>query len=221
MALPYSSYFYCEGFFDERMGSWLTGHMHGFEFFGGVPVVLVPDNCKTAVTEGRRRFYEEVVLNRKYSDFADYYGIAIRPARIRHPKDKSVCERSVRIIEDDIMPEMEKLDIYSLDEFNSILRKKLARRLARPFTKRYGSRTSIFEEEEKKTLLPLPVAGYHSYTEREAAVGRPRYSRRKRRRRCSRSLLQDTTHTPRGKQPLDVTGTYSTHAPSTVYRRST
>ena len=175
MALPYSSYFYCEGFFDEKMGSWLTGHMHGFEFFGGVPVVLVPDNCKTAVTEGRRRFYEEVVLNRKYKDFADYYGITVRPARIRHPKDKSVCERSVRIIEDDIMPELEKLDIYSLDEFNSILRKKLARRLARPFSKRYGSRTSIFEDEEKKTLLPLPVAGYHSYTEREAAVGRDGY----------------------------------------------
>ena len=115
MALPYSSYFYCEGFFDERMGSWLAGHMHGFEFFGGVPVVLVPDNCKTAVTEGRRRFYDEVVLNRKYSDFADYYGIAVRPARIRHPKDKSVCERSVRIIEDDIMPELEKLALWLPD----------------------------------------------------------------------------------------------------------
>lgn len=37
MALPYSGYFYCEGFFDERMDSWLTVHMHGFEFFGGVP----------------------------------------------------------------------------------------------------------------------------------------------------------------------------------------
>ena len=149
--------------------------MHGFEFFGGVPVVLVPDNCKTAVTEGRRRSTEEAVLNRRYRDFADYYGIAIRPARIRHPKDKSVCERSVRIIEDDILPEMEKLDIYSIEEFNSILRKKLTRRLAKPFAKRYGSRTSIFEEEEKKTLLPLPVARYHSYTEREAAVGRDGY----------------------------------------------
>ena len=203
MALPYSSYFYCEGFFDERMGSWLTGHKHGFEFFGGVPVVLVPDNCKTAVTEGRRRFYDEVVLNRKYSDFADYYGIAVRPARIHHPKDKSVCERSVRIIEDDIMPELEKLDIYSLDEFNSILRKKLIRRLARPFSKRYGSRTSIFEEEEKKTLLPLPVAGYHSYTEREAAVGRDRYIQYS----CAFYSVP----------PQYI----STHAPSTVYRRST
>ena len=31
------------------------------------------------------------------------------------------------------------------------------------------------EEEEKKALLPLPVAGYRSYTEREAAVGRDGY----------------------------------------------
>ena len=63
----------------------------------------------------------------------------------------------------------------STSSSGSILRKKLIRRLARPFSKRYGSRTSIFEEEEKKTLLPLPVAGYHSYTEREAAVGRDGY----------------------------------------------
>ena len=35
IALPYSSYFYGEGFFDEKMGSWLTEHMHGFEYFGG------------------------------------------------------------------------------------------------------------------------------------------------------------------------------------------
>ena len=175
MALSYSSYFYCEGFFSEKMEPWLAGHMHGFEFFGGVPVVLVPDNCRTAVVEGRRRFYEEVVLNGRYKDFAEYYGITVRPARIRHPKDKSVCERSVRIIEDDIMPEMEKLDMYSLEEFNSILHKKLVRRLAKPFTRRYGSRTSIFEEEEKLTLLHLPVARYHSYTEKEAAVGRDGY----------------------------------------------
>ena len=52
---------------------------------------------------------------------------------------------------------------------------KLARRLAKPYTKRFGSRASVFDEEEKTTLLPLPVAGYHSYTEREAAVGRDGY----------------------------------------------
>ena len=51
IALPYSSYFYCEGFFDERMGSWLAGHMHGFEFFGGVvPLPSRPSGKATLPT---------------------------------------------------------------------------------------------------------------------------------------------------------------------------
>ena len=90
-------------------------------------------------------------------------------------QDKSVVERSVQIIEKDILPEMARLDIFTLHEFNSILHRKLARRLAKPYTKRYGARASVFDEEEKTTLLPLPVAGYHSYTEKEAAVGRDGY----------------------------------------------
>lgn len=175
MALPYSGYFYCEGFLNEKMDSWLTGHIHGFNYFGGVPVMIVPDNCKTAVVEGRRNFRDEAVLNPRYKDLADHYGAFIRPARVRRPKDKSVVERSVQIIEKDIMTEMARLDMFSLEEFNRILARKLERRLARPYTKRYGSRTSIFEEEEKDTLHPLPATGFNSCREREAAVGRDGY----------------------------------------------
>ena len=175
MALPYSGYFYCEGFLDERMDSWLTGHMHAFEFFSGVPVSIVPDNCRTAVTRGRRKYDDEAIINSRYQEFADHYGVFIRPARVRHPKDKSVVERSVQVIQKDILPQMRKLDIFSIDEFNRILTHKLERRLAKPYTKRYGSRTSVFEQEEKATLHPLPAAGFHSYTEREAAVGRDGY----------------------------------------------
>lgn len=175
MALPYSGYFYCEGFLDEKMDSWLTGHMHAFEFFSGVPVAIVPDNCKTAVIKGRGKYDDDAILNPRYKEFADHYGVFIRPARIRHPKDKSVVERSVQVIQKDILPQMRRLDIFSLDEFNRILSHKLERRLAKPYTKRYGSRTSVFEQEEKATLHPLPAAGFHSYTEREAAVGRDGY----------------------------------------------
>ncbi|MFZ2496240.1 MAG: hypothetical protein WAW98_06185, partial [Trichococcus flocculiformis] len=33
-----------EGFLDMKSASWLTGHIHAFEYFGGVPESLVPDN---------------------------------------------------------------------------------------------------------------------------------------------------------------------------------
>lgn len=96
LALAYSGYFYAQAFFDEKMPNWLEGHKNAFEFFGGCPVIMVPDNCKTAVTEGRIKYYEEVVLNPKYAEFMKHYNVLVRPARVYHPKDKPVvlCEAS-------------------------------------------------------------------------------------------------------------------------------
>lgn len=172
MALPYSGMFYCEGFLDEKMDSWLSAHEHAFEFFGGCPAVLCCDNCKTAIIKGKARSGQDFIVNEKYKDFADHYGMTIMPARIRKAKDKSTVERSVQIVEKDIMPELEKADINTLDEYNRIMLKKLEKRLARPFTKRYGSRLSVFEAEEKDTLSPLPRMRFESFTEKKAVVQR-------------------------------------------------
>ncbi len=175
IALPYSGYFYAEGFIDEKIDSFLQGHKHAFEFFGGVPLVLVPDNCKTAVTKGRYKSDDGFVLNEKYKALADHYGVSVMPARVRKPKDKSVVERTVQILEKDILPELDALDIYTLEEFNMLLLKKVERRLKRPYTKRYGSRESIFLEEEKQSLQPLPAFEFQCYSEKIAAVGRDSY----------------------------------------------
>lgn len=172
MALPYSGYFYTEAFFDEKMPSWLKGHEDAFRFFGGCPARMVPDNCRTAVSQSRRWYFEEVVLNPKYAKFMEHYSVIVCPARVYHPKDKAVVERTVQIIERDLMPSMDMLHLTSLADYNSILRRKLEERLAREYTKRFGSRTSIFLSEEKDELLPLPIAEYRSYVERTAVVGR-------------------------------------------------
>ena len=49
--------------------------------------------------------------------------------RIRDKFTKSVVERTVQIVEKDLMPEMAKLHLTSLSDYNSILRKKLEKRL--------------------------------------------------------------------------------------------
>ena len=147
--------------------------MHGFEFFGGVPAVITPDNCRTAIEKGRySSSYDEVVLDLRYREFTDHYGIAVRPAGERKPKDKSVCERCVRIIERDLLDEMKDLDICSLAEFNRLPHAKLLRRLEKPFSRRLGSRRSVFEAEEKPRLSSLPAMQFESYTEKQATVDR-------------------------------------------------
>jgi transposase len=60
--------------------------LRAFEFFGGVPAILVPDNLHSAVDRAHRY---EPDLNRTYSDLAAHYGGAIIPARSRKPRDKA------------------------------------------------------------------------------------------------------------------------------------
>lgn len=47
--ITYSQYAYVEVFLDMKQKSWITAHVHMYEFFGGVARILVPNNCKTAV----------------------------------------------------------------------------------------------------------------------------------------------------------------------------
>lgn len=63
-----------------KSASWLTGHIHAFEYFGGVSESLVPDNLKTGVTKALRG---EPILNEAYRELADYYQTVIVPGRVR------------------------------------------------------------------------------------------------------------------------------------------
>ncbi len=53
--MSYSLYPYVEAFPNEKQASWITGHVHMYEYFGGVAKILVPDNCKTAVNHTKDR----------------------------------------------------------------------------------------------------------------------------------------------------------------------
>ncbi|RGE14415.1 transposase, partial [Leucobacter sp. wl10] len=46
--LPYSGVVFAYGALDEKMPSWLDCHRRVFEYLGGVPLVVVPDNASTA-----------------------------------------------------------------------------------------------------------------------------------------------------------------------------
>lgn len=171
LALPYSGYFYCEGFTDMKMDSWISGHLNAFEFFGGVPYVLVPDNCKTAVIRPATAD-DDPIINTQYAAMAAHYKTVINPARVRRPKDKASVERHVRIVEEKILSPMQAIEFFSLEEFNRMLHRKLDRVLNSNLAKRNGSRASVFTAEEKQKLLPLPQNKFETFEEKEAVVAR-------------------------------------------------
>ena len=73
-----SSYTYAEATGDEQMVNWIGAHVRAFEFFRGVPKLVVPDNTKTGVTK-RCRYDPD--LNPTYQEMAMHYGFGVVPAR--------------------------------------------------------------------------------------------------------------------------------------------
>jgi len=91
-----SNYMYVEAHASQELGNWLMGHVRAFEYWGGVPELLIVDNLKSGVNKAHRYDPE---LNPAYQDFAEHYGLAILPARARKPRDKAKVEVAVQIAE--------------------------------------------------------------------------------------------------------------------------
>lgn len=155
--LSCSSYSYVEGFYSMNSLNWITGHIHAFEFFGGVTQTVVPDNLKTGVDKPS---YSDPVINRTYQELAEHYQTVIIPARVRKPKDKPSVEGTVGTITTWIIASLRSQVFFSLQELNEAVRLKLDEFNQKEFQKKKGSRLSAFLEEEKFALLPLPASRY-------------------------------------------------------------
>ena len=152
-----SNYTYAEATWTQALPDWLASHSRALAFFGGVPAAIVPDNLKSGVTTPCRY---EPALNPSYQDFAEHYGVAILPARVRKPRDKAKVEGGVLIVERSILARLRDLTFFSLAELNQVIAALLAELNAKPFQQREGSRLSLFEAEESAALRPLPAHPY-------------------------------------------------------------
>ena len=152
--MTYSQYAYVEAFLDMKQKSWINAHLHMYEYFGGVARILVPDNCKTAVVHNGG--WKDQQINETYQELAEHYGTAIIPARVRAPKDKPNAEGTVGNISTWITAALRDEQFFSFAELNRAIRDKLELFNQRLFQKKEGSRRSLFLEEEKPLLAPLP-----------------------------------------------------------------
>jgi len=157
-ALGDSGYPYVEAFPNEKVGNWIIAHVHTFSHLGGVPRVVVPDNCRTAV--GKSNYYDPAI-NRAYEEMAIYYQVAVIPARVKRPRDKGLVEGSVGWIENWLIEWLRGQGPFdSFRELNLSIRERMSVLVKRPFQKRAGSRESVFLEIDKPALRPLPPAPY-------------------------------------------------------------
>src|SRR5512136_1536956 len=148
-----SNYTFAEASLSQDLPSWIESHIHAFEFFGGAPEILVPDNLRDAVTRSCRY---EPDLNATYRDLAEHYGAVIIPARVGKARDKAKVESGVLQVERWVLAPLRHRTFFSLTELNQALRAQLELLNHRPFEKLPTSRNILFETLEKPALKPLP-----------------------------------------------------------------
>lgn len=152
-----SNYTYAEATESQKLQDWIMSHVRAFEFFGGVPELLVPDNLKSATT---RACKYDPDLNPTYQQMAAHYRVGILPARPLKPKDKAKAENGVLVVERWIMAVLRRDTFYTLTALNQRIKELLNRLNSKSFQKLDGCRQSLFELTDKPALKPLPLIPY-------------------------------------------------------------
>lgn len=162
-ATGYAHYIYALALPSQTLRDWLHAHVGLFDYLGGVPQIIVPDNLRAAVTCAGR----DAVINRSYADLARHYGTTILPARPYHPRDKGKVEVAVQIAQRWILARLRHQRCFSLAELNAVIAELLTALNDRPFKRLPGCRRERFELE-RASLQPLPATRYE-YAEWQAS----------------------------------------------------
>jgi transposase len=162
-----SNYSYAQASWTQALPDWLGAHVRALVYFGGAPRAIVPDNLKSGVSRAHRY---EPDLNPAYAEFAEHYGLAILPARVRRPRDKAKVEAGVLVVERWILARLRHRTFFSLGGLNAAIGELLEILNTRPFKKLEGCRRSRFEAIERAALQPLPARPYEFGEWRRAKV---------------------------------------------------
>jgi transposase len=167
MVLGASNYTYAEATYTQKLPDFVGSTIRGFEFFDGVPEVIVPDQLRSAV-KGPDRY--EPDINATYLDMAQHYEVTVIPARPRKPKDKAKVENAVLVVQRWILARLRRRTFFSLEELNQAIWELLEELNERPFQKLSGSRRSAFESLDRPLLRALPKVRYEFADRKNATV---------------------------------------------------
>lgn len=157
MRLIYSRYDYYEVVFDQKVKTFLECHKNAFNHFGGVPENVKIDNLKAAILEAN--FYAPT-YQQEYLRFSKHYGFNPHPCRPYKPKDKAHVENGIKYVKGNFFAGRSFRDKKDCNE-------RLLLWMQEKSQRRHGTTRKqplkVFNEEEKSSLLPLPIEPYEIY----------------------------------------------------------
>lgn len=157
ITLSYSRALYLEFFFDQRMESFLRGHIHAFEDWQGLPRTLLYDNLRSVVLERRG---DAIHFHPRLMELCAHYHFDARPCQVRAGNQKGRVERAIRYIRESFFAAR---PFTTLEAFN---RQALEWRDREAHSRRWpgGDHCTVADAfaEEKPRLLPMPVNRFDS-----------------------------------------------------------
>lgn len=163
--LGYSRHQYAELVFDQKIPTWIGLHKRAFQFFGGVPKRVIPDNLKSAVIKA---LVHDPILGEAYRKLALHYGFLISPTIPHTPEHKGKVESGVHYVKRNFMAGQEFVDIRTANEH-------LATWVMNTAGLRHHGTTAeipihLFNSIEKSQLLLLPTTDFDLWEIRPVKV---------------------------------------------------
>ena len=172
MVLAWSRQIFLRFYLSAAMPSFLRGHVEAFEFFGGVPRVLLYDNLKSAVLE---RAGDAIRFHPTLLALAAHYRYEPRPVAPARGNEKGRVERAIRYVRDSFFAARSWSSVDDLNAQATAWMTGLAaeRRWPQDQTRQVRD---VFAEERAR-LMPLPDTMFPCEERVEVHVGKTPYVR--------------------------------------------
>ncbi|MCA4793862.1 IS21 family transposase [Myroides odoratimimus] len=165
--LPNSQYTYVQVCASQKKEDLIQCCINALHFYGGVPLAIVSDNLKSAVSRSSKY---EAQINRSFKDFASHYGCVVNPTRAYSPQDKALVENAVHLVYQRISYPIREMTFFSLEELNQEIQTRLVHYNQLLFQRKEASRTELFQSVERPYLKPLPSTNYQIKDYKRAKV---------------------------------------------------
>ena len=165
VVLTYSRHSFLWPAYGQKLEDVIAGLEAAWAFFGGIPRYLVVDNFPAAVA-GADALHPR--LTRGFLEYSQHRGFITDPARVRHPKDKPMVERSVQYARERFFKGGEFRDLAHLRSEATRWCRDVAGMRIHGTTRRQP--LQVFLDEEQSALLPWDGEPYEVTHWRTAKV---------------------------------------------------
>jgi len=157
---------------DQKQDNFLLGHVHAFEYFKGVPRVLLYDNLRSAVLS---RIGDAIRFHPRLLEFCGHYHFEPRPVNVARGNEKGRVERAIRFLRDRFFATRAFKGIDDLNAQFQRWREEWGH--ARPCPGDDSMTVAEALEKEREVLMPLPVNRFNCESIHTVRSGKTPYVR--------------------------------------------